>query len=182
MPDPVNCPQDWPPEWSEAQNNRMTSTPSSPDYGSNAWSPRSPTFAPHPHSPVPHNQVIGERVMALEVGHMHLTETVRAHNARLSQGDSRMNHHAQEIRNALNRAATAHQALARLEPIPAWIAAEEKRRADAQAAKDDRRTARREALALVQYVVAIALVVSAALGWVSQEQMEAAKSALALKP
>jgi len=95
-----------------------------------------------------------------------MVEAIRDHNTRLIQTDARMTHYAAMIQS-LQHALTS------------WISDEHKRRVEATAMRDDRRTSRREALALVQYVVALGLVIGAALGAVPWEQLRTAASVLA---
>lgn len=168
MPDPWRCPQDWPPIWN---------APSSP-YGSET---QMQPFHNPTHPPA-HNPIVGERVAALEVGHTHLRETIRAHNDRLAQGDSRMNHHAQTIHSLHQETAALAAQMVQMSTVPDWIAAEQARRTEVIAGKENRRAARREALALFQYAVAILLIIAAALGKVPWDVVKQAHSVLGHGP
>lgn len=133
-------------------------------------------------APWPPPQAIGERVTAAETTLRHYSEVMRHFDRSLSQ----LLHQSQDTAARMAALETVQQRhvqqLAVVEFVPAWISSEEARRADGARAKKDRSEARREALALVQYVIAILLVVSAALGVIPWEHLGTVKSVLVPGP
>lgn len=147
-----------------------------------------PNTLPHCGDPWPQqpmNQpppVMGERVAAVETTIRHYSDVMRHFERALAM----LTHQAQTsaARTAALESEQQRHArqLAVLEFTPGWISAEEARRASGARAKKERSEVRKEALALVQYIVAIALVVAAALGAIPWEHLSTAKSVLAPGP
>lgn len=115
----------------------------------------------------------GERLARLEVVAEHLTERQRATSARI-------NHHGEAMSRIFSRLDRAERAmhpiredLARVRDLPARFAAQE---ADARRRREEKhagRMLRREAIAMVQWLLTIVLAIAVAAGWVAPEALHA---------
>lgn len=147
-------------------------------YHQESWTASSGhSMAPMSHPRFGHPDLT-ERVAVIETEGRHLNKTVQSHEGWLQHNTDQINSIWHHINGMMASAAATAAMRADVTKATGWIEAEDKRRAARDHAKTDRREARREALAFLQYVAGLILLIAAMLGYVPWDKLTAAKGVL----
>lgn len=121
----------------------------------------------------------GERLARLEVVAGHLEASQRSLTARQDHQGEAMSRIFARLDRQDRAMEPVKAALARLDGVPERLAEQDAAAARRRRSKEDAKELRREAIAMVQWLVTIALAVAVAAGWVAPEAFKAIAPVLA---
>jgi len=138
--------------------------------GSNPW--------PVEHDLHPSTPPSGERLARLEVVTQHLTEHQRAQSMRVEHQAEGLSRAFQRIGLVETTIGPMRETVARLSDLPERLRRQEELAEDKRRSKQEQRELRREAMATVQWLLFLALIVGSILGRVPADVLKAAGPAL----